>query len=156
LVAVEELNIRTSRFSVPDEDGTSERELHPLRATRTVRAETDALLLCFTKRVSPRLFQDFGADACLQIHDQAEFLARLKAATEFQLPGWALWSGDVQYYDPFSRRAALSIPLYCKTIGYAYQQEFRMMWIPPLNCETLEVQFLSIGSIADISELTVL
>lgn len=156
LVSIEEIKTKTAKFTIRDPDGDSETPLQPLRATRKSHSSTDTLLLCFSKRVSPRLFQDFGADACLQIHDRAEFLTRLRAATARDLPGWRLWSGDVQYYDPYSRRAAYSVPLYCKTIGYAYQQEFRVMWIPPQNRERLDPNWITIGSIEDISELTLL
>lgn len=156
LVAVEEMDIKRAKISVVDPDTGEETPLTALRATQRSRAETDALLLCFSGRVSPRHFQDFAAQACLVIHDLKEFMVRVRAATTRELPGWSIWSGDIQYYDPFSRKASFSVPLYCKTIGYAYQQEYRLMWIPPVACEQVDVRMLSIRSIEDISELVTL
>ena len=51
---------------------------------------TDFYVLCATRRFSPRLFADFGYNACLIIYDHDEFIKRFRCAVEKQLRGWSL------------------------------------------------------------------
>lgn len=128
--------------------------LDPLRATVTQESPTDFLVLCTSRRVSARSFFDFDdADACLIIRDRAEFLRRLNTAVHAKFAGWRFAADDIWYFDPFSRHAhRASIPFY-KPVRYEYQQEHRVVVVPPQPVAQLQHAFIEIGALHDIATM---
>jgi hypothetical protein len=151
---VQEIDVTQASFSLVDEkDASRSTPLEVLRASTHRNAPHDAYILCCAQRISPRLFHDFDANACIVIHDTHAFAERMAQATLQALPGWQLHHFGVEYYDPYSPRAAIAEPYYFKHFRYAYQHEYRYLWLPPTAIARLEPRFVHLGSLADIAEL---
>lgn len=125
------------------------------KAEVTARAGNNFYVWCVTTTFDPRLFDDFGGDTCLIIHDPATFLARMYAAMTEALPDWPGCSILVHYYDPVRPGDAVLSPL-DKDFRYAYQREFRFLWDPPFpqRATTLLAPVdLCLGSLEDIATI---
>lgn len=152
-----ELDTKRSRVEILSADKSqSFGKVDPLRLTIARKAPTDFYVWCASRTLSARLFFDFSADACLVIADRGEFLRRLAAAAEGELPGWRLAEGAVRYYDPFSRWAErASIPFW-KPVGYEYQSEYRTVFVPSQPpVAPLDFVWMDLGPLGDIATLFV-
>lgn len=120
------------------------------------RAPGDYWLYCVAASMQPRLFVDFGADACVVIRDPVAFRQRLHQAGVVALPGAAFFEGAAAYIDPLGpANAKVFVPL-AKHFRYSYQREHRFAWLPPSRAERLDHVDVEIGPIEDIAELIVL
>jgi hypothetical protein len=116
---------------------------------------TDYWLYCLTTSLEPRLIVDFDAHACVIIREQNEFRNRLLRSAAAKLPEAALREGAAIYVDPLLPNSAdVFVPL-AKHFAYAYQQEYRFVWLPRSPAQNLEPVDIEIGPLNDIAELVV-
>jgi hypothetical protein len=121
----------------------------------------DHYLYCFSVNYRIRLFADFHANACVVIHDQDEFIRRLIPAVRKALPGWHVELGKAKYIDPYCVLQLLpnsgAEMFFFKHIRFMYQHEWRLVALPPPNCDGPEGPlYLKLGDLRDISQLIVL
>jgi hypothetical protein len=121
---------------------------------------SDYYLFCVSARFEMRLFADFKADACLMITDQSKFISRLTESVKSHFPGWLINFGNARYVDPYNMPMRfpgqmVEFPFY-KHHRYLYQSELRLVALPLRGVVQIEPRKLSIGSLADISELIAL
>lgn len=116
---------------------------------------TDFYVYCATKTYQHRLFDDFGADACLLIYDIKIFLDKILNCLKTSYPNWLVKSGDVRFNDPFSPPNTSDIP-FNKHFRFWYQSEFRIAFKPKTPVKKLEPIDLEIGSLVDCCELIIL
>ena len=127
--------------------------LHSMRMKSTLK--TNYFVYCMTTTASPRLFHDFGYDACVVITKGREFIERLVAAVEQAKPGYSHSRARVKYADPHFDFGRMPIAL-TKHFRFAYQREFRMVWVPPAPLMDLEPFLVKVGSLKDCARLIVL
>jgi len=65
-----------------------------------IKAATDYYLVCWARGIIYRMFDDFQSDACLIIHDEAEFERRMLKAFPAVTPSWHGTRKTVDYVDP--------------------------------------------------------
>jgi hypothetical protein len=124
----------------------------------TASAGTNFYVWCVTTTPDPRLFDDFGADACLVIHDGHTFIEGLLAAMQVARPDFVPGHKLVHYYDPVRGWDAVLSPRE-KDFRYAYQREYRFLWDPPFpRVESLALApvDLRLGSLEDVASLVTL
>ena len=115
---------------------------------------TDYWLYCLTTSLEPRLFVDFEAQGCVIIRDRNEFRNRLLRSAAATLPE-AAREGAAIYVDPLLPNSTdVFVPL-AKHFAYAYQQEYRFVWLPRSPAQNLEHVDLEIGPLNDIADLIV-
>lgn len=111
------------------------------------------LICCFSQLLNPRMFLDFDYDACIVIRDVATFNKRVMEATKTQLPDFKLFAMPVQYYQPsIAPFGSIWVPI-AKSISFAYQREFRLLWIPDKPTLKLNPLKLKLGDFSDIADL---
>lgn len=126
-----------------------------------VEMKTDYWSYCMSGKLLPRLFSDFDKTACVLIKREP-FIERLRAKIKEKKPETSFCAGFIDYQDPLGayakRRINISsIPVYMtKWFRYAYQEEFRLVWIPHPFQENLNPMELEIGSLEDIAKLLIL
>jgi hypothetical protein len=148
----EDLSVDELREKVPSET------LIPPQGFRevVVRSLTNYLVYCMSFRYELRLFDDFQYDACVIVKNPKTFIARVQAKAAEKLPGWRLAVAPVSYIDPLNHGGALPDVFFCKHFRYAYQQEFRLGWLPPRKIDNLDPLDLRLGALDDLAELIVL
>lgn len=120
---------------------------------RTVSAP-DFYILCMTCDWNPALFDDFKADLCVVIHDPEIFATKIEIAARIQLSDWYFHHCPVHYFDPFERsRHEVFDAGMCKNFCFAYQREYRFLWIHTGGKEAAGFKFLELGPLGDIAEL---
>jgi hypothetical protein len=117
--------------------------------------ETNYYVYCLSESLERRLLFDFESDAALVIHDPDALLGRVVSAARKQLPGWRVEFVRVEYFDPFTFNPWEIKLGRVKDFRYAYQQEVRLVWWPPVTKRDLPHRFLRVGTLSDISELIV-
>jgi hypothetical protein len=111
-------------------------------------------LFCVAADWDPALAVDFGVDTCAIIENEEEFSRRLTRATDAVLPDWLFHRNPVDYFDPYERRKNEHIdPVMSKDFKFAYQREFRYIWINPAAPEPKDFLFLDLGPLTDIAQL---
>lgn len=112
-------------------------------------------IFCMASDWDQDLFTDFeGADTCIVIKDVEEFARRIEIAAAIQLPGWYFYHNAIQYFDPYEQvkneyfDAAMS-----KDFRFAYQREYRFLWIPKNGEPVDEFKFLTLGNLGDFAEV---
>lgn len=121
----------------------------------------DHYLYCFSASYRIRLFADFQANSCVLIHNQDEFKRRLIVAVRKALPRWHVEIRMAKYIDPYFvlqilPNAGAEI-FYFKHLRFFYQHEWRLVALPPSNCDGPEGPLdIELGDLRDISELVVL
>ena len=118
----------------------------------TLRADSDYYIACFSSSYEYRLYDDFDADGCLIIKDVPRFTTNLKSRVEEVLPGWKLRFNGVDYRDPYHPSPKINI-FFCKHFRYAYQKEFRFVWDPPTDRQSLKPIHLELGPLTEYCEL---
>lgn len=115
----------------------------------------DYYAFCMTCDWDIHLFAAFdGADSCIVIKDVEEFARRIGHTAAEQLSNWYFHHSPVEYFDPYERtkneylNAGIS-----KDFRFAYQREYRFLWLPQ-NAEIADgFKFLSLGSLRDVAEV---
>lgn len=122
-----------------------------LKLTHTLHS--DYYVYCLSTAAEHRLFDDFGANACLLIREPREFIARLKLAAKEVLSDWRIGGGPVVYVDPyFTDWSKLHIPL-TKHFRFSYQWEYRLYWMHEAPQTVLEPVFVELSSLSDIAAM---
>lgn len=118
-----------------------------------VSCPTDYYLFSLSASYSSRLFGDFASTACLVIHEPRRFVHRVMGAVAAQLPGWNIEFDQVTYYDPVRvNPAAIIVPKF-KPFKHAYQDEMRIVCLPPNRIDILSSIEIDVGSLADCATL---
>jgi hypothetical protein len=149
------------RINVIDKNtGKPSAEIKPIgNIANTSQCVTNYYLYCFSCFYDHRLFSDFNYDACVIIKQPFEFEKILNAAFIKLFPDWTLLKSRVAYIDPLNaKNPEDDSPFFTKHFRYAYQYEFRFIWLPPIDkpVKSLNVLNLNLGSLKDIAELVIL
>jgi hypothetical protein len=114
--------------------------------------------------LAPRFASEFKADARLVIRDPLAFGERVCRAAEKLNPSWTAFFAQCHYFNPDAGHPDYlesdpphmrdSLPWRLKDNKYAWQQEWRFIWLPDgeLVGELLPIE-LMIGSMSDIAVL---
>lgn len=124
--------------------------------TYSRRLQENFYVLCMTAGYTPRLLDDFSANALLVIHNVNRFLVRMDHAVRKARPDLTMAGRVVEYYDPYRVRPDNLDPFFAKNFRYAYQKEYRLVWHTPglpLDCEPF---FVEIGQMRDVASIHVL
>ncbi|MET3130117.1 hypothetical protein AAKU55_000370 [Oxalobacteraceae bacterium GrIS 1.11] len=108
----------------------------------------NCLTLSFSQAWDKQLFDLFGADSCLIIHNSEEFGERLHRAVQRALPSWAGIDGVVEY----GVRAALGAA-FSKTRQEASEREWLFAWRSMQTQASLNPVVIQIGSLENFAEL---
>ena len=103
-----------------------------------------------------RLFLDFDYDACLVIRDPQRFFNLLMPAMSERLPRWSAGGVSVTYIDPLTTPMREVNVFANKHFRFAYQREFRVVWLPPENEASLPVIDVELDSLRDCCDLVTL
>jgi FAD/FMN-containing dehydrogenase len=145
-------------ITIPNEQtGEPIAKTHPIgNVTVTQESLTDYYVMCLSRSLSLRLFDDFNqSDACVIIRDIGEFARRIFAAFRKLLPDWDGTLRDVVYYDPFNAPRNRDL-FYSKHFRYAYQTEVRFVWTPHEPRFDLKFHDLEAGPMTDICDFLAL
>jgi hypothetical protein len=106
------------------------------------------LTLSFSQAWSRNLFDHFGAESCLVIHNSEEFGERVHRAVARTLPNWAGIDGAVEY----GTRAALGAAF---TMGAqdAIEQEWKFAWRPMHALASMNPVVIRLGSLENFAEV---
>ena len=115
------------------------------------RAKTDYYLACFSRSLVHRFFDDFSADCCLVVLDEARFKSRMMGALEDLHSGWLSACENVEYVDPALPLRRPNI-FFAKHFRYSYQEEFRFVLAPKQPMIKLPTEYLHLGSLKDCCE----
>jgi hypothetical protein len=119
----------------------------------TLKAPTNYYVYCLAAEYSYRLFPDFEADCCLIVNKPKVFIERLVNAMLAKLPDWRAFGTGVRYIDPLNTTEEDLEVFFCKHFKFAYQKEYRVIWIPPAPQMALPSVDLKLGSLKDCCEL---
>lgn len=104
----------------------------------TTRSATNYYVYCLSLSFAPRLFLDFDANACLIIGNPKEFVESVLSAVENKMKGWFGVGMDISYIDPVNYPIKDVDVFASKHFRYAYQREYRFIWLPPSPIQVLE------------------
>jgi hypothetical protein len=112
--------------------------------------------LCLSRGFRRRHWADRPRNDCVVvIHNRAEFVRRVIAAVEDQLPGWGADDDRVSYYDPLlDHDDAIRAPFW-KHFKYHNQMEHRIVLIPPQDLPRQDRVSVRLGSLMDLAFLFV-
>lgn len=156
----------TTTIGVPVPAGSFVRVAPIGRVTRTTEIRRTFYMSSLTKCAddsASRFISEFNADARLVIHDPQAFGQRVCGAANKLRPNWTAFFAPCHYFDPDAGHPDYlesdapymrdTLPWRLKEHSYAWQQEWRFIWLPneePMELPPLE---LMVGSIADIAVL---
>ena len=120
---------------------------------RTIESPTNYYVYCLSNMFSPKMFGDFEADSCLVIQRPREFVSLLSEKLKEKLPDWICEARLVNYIDPFSSEEFSPRLPFSKHFRYAYQKEYRVVWLPATAQKVLDPLFLQIGDLHSYCEL---
>lgn len=101
----------------------------------TRRAHSDYYVSCFSVCCDPKMFTLFEYDACLAIESADTFVEAVIDRYHSLYPTFHIEFGQVEYIDPFKQLETTRPLEFCKTNGFAYQQEFRFVSFPRIEHE---------------------
>ena len=105
-------------------------DIHPENFVYTTRSKTNYYVYCLSLSFAPRLFLDFDSDACLVIRKPNEFQEMILSIFESKMQNWSGVGKRVVYIDPLNC-PMVDIDVFCsKHFRYAYQKEYRFIWLP--------------------------
>ncbi len=149
---------RGDKVTITTMDGRSMPIIGDLKRTRSLRV--NYYVLCTANEHDPRLFSSFPnqagepADACAIVWDTEEFARRLELAGRTRLPKWLFHRNPVHYFDPYNLMPGEDVsPGMSKDFSYAYQREYRFLWLPPPGTTADQPLFLNVGPLNDIAGL---
>jgi hypothetical protein len=130
---------------------------------RIASTTTDFYIASFGLQYDYRLFDDFSRDctltydACIVIRDPKRFEDQMRREVERTLTGWDFYATPVKYLDPYDRvpySQQIDV-FFSKHFRYAYQEEYRMAWIPPMPLAALTPIYIEMGPLIDYCELLI-
>lgn len=113
---------------------------------------TDYYVYCMDEIFDPRMFSDFNADACLMIKEPKRFLEKLYNDS-FHKEKYKYYSGKIKYFDPLLDNPLEGTIPFTKYFGYAYQNEFRCVFLPEKSIDKLPWKEIYIGDISKFVEI---
>lgn len=119
----------------------------------TSRSLTNYYVYCLSVAFEPRLFLDFDADACLVITKPNIFREKLFRAFDEALSRWSGFAAPITYIDPLRALTGDPDVFTSKHFRYAYQKEFRVIWLPSTSIGQLDPVYLKLGELSDCCEL---
>lgn len=120
---------------------------------RTVSAP-NYYTLCVSTEFDPAHFADFDAEACVVITDTDAFADRIGRAAQEHLPDWNFHHCPVEYFDPHEMiKNQLFNAVMSKDFRFAYQREYRFVWMDIDGKEAKDEIFLNLGPLADVCEI---
>lgn len=123
----------------------------------TYTAPTDYYIYCLSALLSPRLFEDFEADACIVIKDTPRFLDSFMSAFFEIEQKWQGIARSVLYTDPIMPNSKIKHRLFeIKHFRYLYQNEFRIILLPEEEKKNLKYIDLVIDGLKEYTELILL
>lgn len=125
----------------------------PGKKVITLCADTNYYVFCVASVLTPRLFLDFEADACLVIFRPKLFRLKLFNAFRNDFPDWEANSCSVKYIDPLNATADKLNVFTCKHFRYSYQKEARLIWTPERPISNLSYFNMELGSLEDCCTL---
>ncbi|WP_156115851.1 hypothetical protein [Bosea sp. UNC402CLCol] len=143
-------NANRVRVSTPDG-----RRLYPVGDVRhTSSLSGGYYTLCTSSECDLTLFPAFDADACLIIHDVETFSKRLEAAFAPFIQSLLFVHVPVEYSDPYEwGPKSVHLPGVTKHFRYAYQKEYRFLWLPRISAPPLVEVEAFVGSMSGIARL---
>lgn len=125
--------------------------------TMKVNAPTDYYLVSLARGLVYRMFDDFRSNACLIIHNEAEFSRRMQNAFAAAIPNWHGECKPAIYIDPCMPPLPPIDIHFSKDFRFAYQEEYRFVWTPTsLLSSKLPRTRLILGPLEDICEILTL
>jgi hypothetical protein len=119
-----------------------------------LKAPSNYYVYCLGMERSLRMFGDFEAQAALVIHEPKKFIRRLAEGVSRHLgPTWTWFSSPISYVDPLRPPGSSLSLLHAKHFKFAYQKEFRVIWLPGMPATLLDPFFVEIGSLTDCAEV---
>lgn len=119
----------------------------------TLTAASNYYVYCIASAYTYREYDDFDADSCLVVKDPRLFTRKIMQSVGSALNGFNGFASHVKYIDPFNTHPNSVDVFFSKHFRYAYQNEYRLMWVPAEPVRDLAPIFIEIGSIEDIAEL---
>jgi hypothetical protein len=158
----DELNKHTyslgDHVTVSTLDGRKMPIIGDLKRTRSF--SVNYYVLCAANEHDQRLFARFPnqagepADACAVVWNTEEFSRRLEAAGRARLSSWYFHYNPVRYFDPYNLMPKEDVdPGMSKDFSYAYQREYRFLWLPVAGGIADQPLFLNVGPLGDIAGL---
>jgi hypothetical protein len=110
--------------------------------------------LCMSLDCDPFLLGAFGADAIVVIREPEVFAQRLDDAAKNTLEGWYFHHNPVCYFDPYETLNHRDIDARMfKDFSFAYQREYRFLWMHQNGRESNGFKYLNLGPLHDIAEI---
>jgi hypothetical protein len=138
-----------------DKYGNALKPIGPVHGVKqeVLRSPTNYYVYCMSMLRSLRMFGDFEYDAALVIHDIRKFVRQLGEQVRAHLgPGWSWSARPVKYIDPLRTQPDHLNVIECKHFAYAYQHEYRLIWVPDKPTAKLEPLFINVGPLRDYSQ----
>jgi hypothetical protein len=135
-------------------DGRPIEPVAPVEVSFTT--QSDYYVWCCSRCYDFRLFDDFSYDSCLLISDIERLTRLLVAALQDQNPGWQAVASDVVYVDPFRPpHGGRPFVHFVKHFRYYYQQEFRIVWLPPepARATVIKPALVNIGPLTEFCDV---
>jgi len=115
----------------------------------------DYYVLCMSCDWDRDLFEDFDSDACLIIRDVEGFASRLEGESGTHLSEFLFHHSPVEYFDPYERpENQFFDPGLSKDFRFAYQREYRFIWIPRNPNSLDDYKYLEIGNLEELAEIS--
>lgn len=101
------------------------------------------------------LFSAFDSDACFIIKNVESFASRLESESSVRLGNFFLFHNPVEYFDPYERPVnQLFDPCFSKDFRFAYQREYRFIWVPQNIQGISGYKYLELGNLEDLAEIS--
>ena len=117
----------------------------------------DYYLLSMAADYDELLFSDFRSDGYMVVKDPDALAERIEVGSQEQLPGWVFHHNPVEYFDPYEVPLGHSHdPLMTKDFSYAYQREYRFIWLSENGEKAgghLKIPVVNLRDIAEVLQL---
>lgn len=101
------------------------------------------------------LFGAFNSDACFIIKNVDSFVSRLEGESSARLRNYFLFHNPVEYFDPYERPVnQLFDPCFSKDFRFAYQREYRFIWLPQNTQGVSGCRYLELGNLEDLAVIS--
>jgi hypothetical protein len=139
------------------QNGKEKGTLRPKDNCIQKKLTTNYYAYCLSTVFDPRLFLLSPTyNACLIIHDPKRYAEDLCSCLETALPKWTAVDLDVHYVDPILSPLFKVDPFRSKHFCYSYQQERRIVCLPPKPTDELFTLPLTIPGLWEYCELVAL
>ena len=157
-LAIRDKELEFSVFPSPSEvkmkaydgkTGEYKGDIRPENIVITTQSKTNYYVYCLSLSFAPRLFLDFDADACLVIRKPIEFQEIILFAFENKFRDWSGVGQKITYIDPLNCSIKDIDVFFSKDFRFAYQQEYRFIWLPPTAMQSIDHVFIEVPNIQE-------